>query len=47
MLSENGYTNEELELKGTYYEKLREQYSISVNEKLWDKVKFGNITLDK
>ena len=46
-LSENGYTNEELELKGTYYEKLREQYSISVNEKLWDKVKFGNITLDK
>ena len=47
MLLEDGYTNEELELKGTYYEKLKEDYTISVNEKLWDRVIFGNITIDK
>ena len=47
ILVEQGHTMEELELKGTYYEELRQNYSIATNDKLWDKVRFGNITITK
>lgn len=44
-LVENGYTMEELELKGSYYEELKLQYDITENEELWDEVKLGNLTV--
>lgn len=44
-LVENGYTMEELELEGSYYEELKELYIFSENEELWEKVKLGNLTV--
>jgi len=44
-LVRKGYTPEELELKGTYYEELRAKYDIVVNNKLWDEIRLGDITI--
>lgn len=43
-LSKDGYTMEELELKGSYYEKLKKNYSYKVDD-LWEQVKLGNLTV--
>lgn len=43
-LSESGYTMEELELKGSYYEELKETYSYKVAD-IWENVKLGNLTV--
>ena len=45
-LSENGYDKDELELEGSYYNELRSAYNVSVNEELWDKVEFGNLSIE-
>ena len=45
-LRENGYTIEELELEGSYYEELLENYEISENEELWGKIKFGSLSVE-
>lgn len=44
-LVEKGYTMEELELGGDYYEELRLKYKTTENEQLWEKVKLGNLTV--
>ena len=43
-LLKEGYTMEELDVKGSYYEKLKENYSYKV-EAIWDDVKLGNLTV--
>ena len=44
-LNEEGYTMEELELSGSYYEELLKSYETVVNDELWEKVKLGNLTV--
>lgn len=46
-LMEAGYTREELDYKGSYYLKLKDEYSYIVEEKLWDEVKLGELTVDR
>lgn len=43
-LLKDGYTMEELELKGSYYEEVKKKYSYKVDE-LWEEVKLGNLTI--
>jgi hypothetical protein len=33
-----------LELKGSYYEEIKKEYSYEINE-LWEQVKLGNLTV--
>ena len=47
MLVEQGHTMEELELEGSYYKQLLEKYNVDINDKLWDRVKLGNLTITK
>lgn len=44
-LLKDGYTMEELELKGSYYEEIKKNYSYEVDE-LWEQVKLGNLTVE-
>ncbi len=46
MLSREGHTMEELELEGSFYEELLKEYSLETNNELWDKVRFGSITIE-
>lgn len=46
-LMEAAYTMEELDYKGSYYLKLKDEYSYKVEEKLWDEVKLGELTVDR
>ncbi len=46
MLAREGHSMEELELEGSFYEELLREYSLETNNELWDKVKFGNITIE-
>lgn len=43
-LVEDGYTMEEIELKGSYYEELKKDYSYKVDD-IWESVKLGNLTV--
>ncbi len=43
-LSKDGYDMEELDVEGSYYKKLKKNYSYKV-EDIWDKVKLGNLTV--
>ena len=43
-LVEDGYTMEEIELKGSYYEELKKAYSYKVDD-IWESVKLGNLTV--
>ncbi len=45
-LLKEGYTIEELELEGSYYEDLLKSYDINVNDDLWDGVVLGNLSVD-
>lgn len=47
MLVEQGYTMDELELEGSYYKQLLQQYNVNTNDKLWDRVKLGSLTITK
>ena len=38
------YNMEELDVEGSYYKKLKKNYSYKV-EDIWDKVKLGNLTV--
>ena len=44
-LVEDGYTMEEIELKGSYYEELKKAYSYKVDD-MWENVKLGNLTVN-
>ena len=41
-----GCTKEELELEGAYYEALRKEYEMTVNEELWNEVVLGSLTVE-
>ena len=41
----DGYTMEELELKGSYYEEIKKGYSYKIDD-LWEQVKLGNLTVE-
>lgn len=43
-LTKDGYTMKELEIKGSYYEAIKKDYSYKLNE-LWEQVKLGNLTV--
>ena len=45
-LNKTGISMEELDYKGKYYLELKEEYSYIIEEKLWDEVKLGNLTVD-
>ena len=43
-LSKDGYSMDELNVNGSYYEKLKKKYSYKVAD-IWDEVKLGNLTV--
>ena len=43
-LTKDGYTMKELEIKGSYYETIKKDYSYKVDES-WEQVKLGNLTV--
>lgn len=43
-LLENGYTKEELEISGEYYDELKEKYDIVI-EDIWDNVSLGELSI--
>ena len=43
-LVEDGYTMEEIEIKGSYYEEIKKSYSYKVDD-IWESVKLGNLTV--
>lgn len=45
-LMEKGYTEEQLDVGGEYYEELKNGYSIWENEDIWDEVKLGSVTIN-
>lgn len=46
-LVDQGYSPEELEVGGSYYEKLLEQYQTEVNQSIYDEIIFGSITVNQ
>lgn len=45
-LMENGYTEEQLDVGGEYYEKLKNSYNVWENEDMWEKITLGTITVN-
>jgi hypothetical protein len=45
-LMEDGYTEEQLDVDGEYYEKIKGEYDIWVNEDMWDEVQLGSVTIN-
>lgn len=45
-LVKNGHTKEELELKGTYYTNIKDNYLTDTNEEIWNQVRLGNLTVE-
>lgn len=46
MLMDEGYTEEELELDGDYYEKLKANYDIDIKEEIWNEITLGELTVN-
>lgn len=46
LMSEDGLTEEELNIDGSYYSSLYENYDIQIDE-LWSTIELGNITIDR
>lgn len=46
LMNESDYTEEELNIDGSYYMPLFESYDIEI-DKLWNKIELGDITIDK
>lgn len=45
-LMEKGYTEEQLDVGGEYYEELKGTYSLWENEDIWDEVTLGSVTIN-
>jgi hypothetical protein len=45
-LKESGISMEELDYKGKYYLELKDEYSYIIEEKVWDEIKLGELTVD-
>ena len=45
-LMEKGYTEEQLDVGGEYYEELKSGYSVWVNEDMWEKITLGSVTVN-
>ena len=45
-LTEEGYKIADLELDGSYYKELLEQYNIETNEAVWDEVELGKLSVE-
>lgn len=45
-LTIGGYTVQELELGGSYYEELLKKYDIEINNEIWDLVELGGLSID-
>lgn len=45
-LMEKGYTQEQLDVGGEYYEELKKGYSIWENEDMWEKITLGSVTIN-
>lgn len=46
ILMDEGYTEEQLDVGGEYYEELKMKYEIEVNEELWENVNLGRLTIN-
>ena len=46
-LMNQGYTQEELDIDGSYYNKVQKKYKIKVYNSLWEKVQIGNVTINQ
>lgn len=45
-LMEKGYTEEQLDIGGEYYEELRGRYYVWENEDVWEKINLGSVTIN-
>lgn len=45
-LMNEGYSEEELDVGGEYYEKMLKKYDITVNSDLWEKITLGDLTIN-
>ena len=46
ILMDEGYTEEELDFGGEYYEDVKSGYNIEINNDIWDEVKLGKLTIN-
>lgn len=46
VLMEEGYSEEDLDVGGEYYEELKEKYDIEINDDLWEEIKLGEVTVN-
>lgn len=47
MDKDSSLTEEDLDTEGTYFEEMKENYDIDINDKIWDKIDLGRITINK
>lgn len=45
-LMEKGYTEEQLDVGGEYYEELKSRYSVWENEDMWEEITLGSVTIN-
>lgn len=45
-LMDKGYTEEQLDVGGEYYEELKDGYSVWINEDMWEKITLGSVTVN-
>ena len=45
-LMAQGYSENELDTGGVIYEEMKKAYSVEVNEKIWDKISLGAVTIN-
>ncbi len=46
VLMEEGYSEEELDVGGEYYEELKESYDIVINDEIWEEISLGELTIN-
>lgn len=45
-LMEKGYTAEQLDFGGEYYEELKKGYDVKINEEMWENISLGKLTIN-
>ena len=45
-LTKQGYSVEDLELEGSYYNEILNKYNVRINDEIWDKVVLGNLSIE-
>lgn len=45
-LMAQGYTEEELDTEGSRYEEIKKDYPVKVNDKIWEKITLGKVTIN-